>query len=824
MPASPARGERVYAALRKLGPLRQVLYSVIVRSDDGGTSWQTLYRSPPGRLLRQLAIAPSDPNRLYAVLSTSGKQAPEDVFASADGGRTWTNRGPLVTPIPENLTASTRLAVDQRDPDVLWGRGGQRRQLFHSTDAARTWQRLEFTNEPLTGLGVHTRPNGSTRIVGMESQSGGLIISDDSGTSWRRRSSPAGTKWGDSIVFGHTQDGLALLYSHLHDSRAQSGRVFRYDSSRDRFAEITPDLPEERRPVLYDLRTDATARALYARAPGAIWRYDGALDPGAHRHHSASPAEFAFGLRHVEPAKPKPARLTPGGAELRLDPGDVRVIDYTLRLPPRPTPLDLGILIDTTGSMGPSIRALREQLQRIVSTLGARGVRLRVGLAEYKEYADVPPYSGTEGGGGAYLRRRDLAEVDEELARALQALRALGGGTGEATPALAALYQLATGEGQRTDTRRTSNDIEPGQQLNYARRALRVVLHVTDAPYREGDPVNPAYPTPSVARTIAALTDRDILHVGIDVDHGPTSKGTNGRASLEHLSRRTGALATGPVDCDADGTVDLRLGDPLVCTVSDDSATVGNSIEAEGAASMADAMIGVLRSVRDEGTVRLHATSRSGVVTAGTPGPKVVDVTEPHRVHHPVRVSCPADAGGERDVVTLTARLNGAAIATAPLRVACGPDPEPAPVLPPRAAPPALGGSPVPQGHGPAAVVGPVLPPPAPLPVQAPAPGAAPAPGVSGAGAQVGAAQGQPGVAAAREEREHGALAVADANAAKAELPQELLTSEYLPASRRDTGTPPTVLAGAALMTAAAAYAALRRRRGRTAHARHGGE
>lgn len=811
VPDSRRGGDRLYLGVHLRGPARQNLGTVIVRSDDGGATWQTLRAGlPPQRELRQLVVAPNDPDRLYAVFVSAAKQPPTDVYVSHDGGRSWTNRGGFL-PGTAALEVRGSLTVDRHYPDVLWGWGDRRNQLFTSTDGARSWRRLEVVNEPVTALGVHSTPDGPTRIVALESLSTQVLSSVDSGATWRRRPAPSG-QYGDSVAFGHTADAFGVLYSQLPGGVAEPARVFRYDAAGDRFAEITPALAEP--PLLNDLRTDATASPrLYARSAHAIWRFDGPLDPDPSSQDEArGQEELPFGLRPVPVAKAKPAALNPSRTAVTLAPGESATVDYTLTVPARPTPLDLGILIDTSGSMGPSIGSLREQLQGLIENLAARGVRLRVGVADYKEYENVPPYSGTEGGRGAYFRRRDLGPVNEELAQALGALQPLGGGTGEATPALAALYQLATGHGQQVDPNRPSrNDIAPGQQLTYRQRALRVVVHVADAPYREGAPVNPSYPAPTAERTIAALTDRGIRHVGIDVAHGPSPQGA-GAVSLRHLARETGALATDAVDCDGDGAADLAAGDPLVCTVHDDSPTVGNVVEAEGVSNLADALDGVLRAVRDDGTVDVAAHTNGSFAATVTPGPLTADLTEHHRLRYRLRITCPVEATGQTGSAAVVARVNRAVVAGASIIVTCGSAPAPGgSATLPDDEPPGAPGVVTPTGPGPAAVAPGSPPPPAPIPIPAPAPGTAPAPGVSGAGAQSPAGAGQPAAAAAEEEQRQASLATATSGSvAQAGLPAELLMTAHTP-PRANPATPHVLLlGGAALLTATATWWALR--------------
>jgi outer membrane protein assembly factor BamB len=138
--------------------------SVIVRSPnaDGAASFATvLTQALMART--SLAIAPSDPNVLYALSASSGSfnQGLEAVFRSTDGGLNWTTRVTngdltklntvlLTNPIIAFLTECSFgtssflhqgwydnvIAVDPTDPDKVWVGGID---LFRSDDGGANW-------------------------------------------------------------------------------------------------------------------------------------------------------------------------------------------------------------------------------------------------------------------------------------------------------------------------------------------------------------------------------------------------------------------------------------------------------------------------------------------------------------------------------------------------------------------------------------------------------------------------------------------------------------------------------------------------------------
>src|SRR5215469_9405404 len=108
----------------------------LFRSSDGGSTWKQLTNGLPKDLAQiYVAIAPSDPRRLYATLSTtSGRLA---VYRSDDAGENWAKA-------TEDPRASGRIGggdlpiprVDPKNPDLLYVASTV---TMHSEDGGRTW-------------------------------------------------------------------------------------------------------------------------------------------------------------------------------------------------------------------------------------------------------------------------------------------------------------------------------------------------------------------------------------------------------------------------------------------------------------------------------------------------------------------------------------------------------------------------------------------------------------------------------------------------------------------------------------------------------------
>jgi photosystem II stability/assembly factor-like uncharacterized protein len=90
----PSQPDTVYAALweARQGPWENGAWSGtgggIFKSSDGGKTWRPLTKGLPeeGVVQANIAIAPSNPSRLYASIATSGGTA---IYRSDDGGESW---------------------------------------------------------------------------------------------------------------------------------------------------------------------------------------------------------------------------------------------------------------------------------------------------------------------------------------------------------------------------------------------------------------------------------------------------------------------------------------------------------------------------------------------------------------------------------------------------------------------------------------------------------------------------------------------------------------------------------------------------------------
>jgi photosystem II stability/assembly factor-like uncharacterized protein len=151
----------------------------LFKSSDGGTSWHPLTNGLPKDLAQiYVAIAPSDPKRLYATLGTaSGTLA---VYRSDDAGENWSRAtddsrpsgriGGGDLPVPR---------VDPKNPDVLYSASTV---TMKSIDGGKTWSGFRGAPGGDDYQNLWINPNNPNTILLVSDQ--GALVTVNGGASW----------------------------------------------------------------------------------------------------------------------------------------------------------------------------------------------------------------------------------------------------------------------------------------------------------------------------------------------------------------------------------------------------------------------------------------------------------------------------------------------------------------------------------------------------------------------------------------------------------------------------------------------------------------
>jgi photosystem II stability/assembly factor-like uncharacterized protein len=176
----------------------------IFKSIDGGIHWEPIFDDQDVSSIGSLALAPSDPNIVWAGTGESFVRSHisvgNGIYKSTDAGKTWTRMG------LEKTGRIANIVIDPHNPDIVlacamghaYGRQPER-GVFRTTDGGQTWQRTLFVDED-TGCGDMAMDPNNPHIffAGMwqieihtwSRTSGGpgsgLFKSSDGGATWKR--------------------------------------------------------------------------------------------------------------------------------------------------------------------------------------------------------------------------------------------------------------------------------------------------------------------------------------------------------------------------------------------------------------------------------------------------------------------------------------------------------------------------------------------------------------------------------------------------------------------------------------------------------------
>jgi photosystem II stability/assembly factor-like uncharacterized protein len=180
----------------------------IYKTTDGGVNWTPVFDAQPVQSIGALAVAPSDPNVIWAGTG-EGKirshiSLGQGIYKSTDAGETWTLMG------LEKTGRIPRLVIHPSNPDIVLAcalghaYGPQpERGVYRTTDGGGTWTQVLFVDEN-TGCSDLAMNPGNPQVLfagtwqleihtwGRTSggPGGGLHISRDGGATWKRLSGP----------------------------------------------------------------------------------------------------------------------------------------------------------------------------------------------------------------------------------------------------------------------------------------------------------------------------------------------------------------------------------------------------------------------------------------------------------------------------------------------------------------------------------------------------------------------------------------------------------------------------------------------------------
>ena len=187
--------------------------SGIYASHDGGATWKEikdhgLPHPPVGKI--DVAIAPSAPKRVYALIETSQQGA---LWRSDDGGKHWhvDSYSRLLT---ERAGYSVRLAVSATDEDKVYIASNG---FYVSGDGGKTFREVHWGGD---NHDIWIDPQNSNRM--MISDDGGVEISTTGGRHWSHVSLPIGQLYHVAV----DNQVPYWVYLNMQDDDAERGPAY----------------------------------------------------------------------------------------------------------------------------------------------------------------------------------------------------------------------------------------------------------------------------------------------------------------------------------------------------------------------------------------------------------------------------------------------------------------------------------------------------------------------------------------------------------------------------------------------------------------------
>lgn len=230
------------------------------RTEDGGAVWTPLFDHQRVASIGALAVAPSDPNIIYAGTGESDIRSDlatgDGVYKSTDSGKTWTNIG------LRDTRQISRIVVDPRDPSLVFVAAlghayapNDERGVYRSKDGGATWQHVldrgpkigaadlaispDQPNVLFAAMWEAHRPPWST-YAPIAGSGSGLFRSTDGGDTWQQLSAhglPSGN-WGRVGIAIAPGTRARRIYAVID---AKQAGLYRSDDGGDSWSLVNSD-------------------------------------------------------------------------------------------------------------------------------------------------------------------------------------------------------------------------------------------------------------------------------------------------------------------------------------------------------------------------------------------------------------------------------------------------------------------------------------------------------------------------------------------------------------------------------------------------------
>ena len=242
----------------------------LFKTEDGGTSWKSIFDKQDVSSVSALAMSPSDPNQIWAGTGETFLIRPahaigDGIYKSTDAGKTWNNMG------LGDTYRIARIVIHPDNQDIVYAAamghsfGSQKeRGIYKTVDGGKTWKQVLFIDEHTGGADIAINPENPDELLAATWQlhintwglnsggpGSGVFHSIDGGETWKPMSEnglPGGKenpnvgKVAVAISPSHTNIFYALMeqdHTSLYRSD-DSGKTWKKQSTNHTMAERAP--------------------------------------------------------------------------------------------------------------------------------------------------------------------------------------------------------------------------------------------------------------------------------------------------------------------------------------------------------------------------------------------------------------------------------------------------------------------------------------------------------------------------------------------------------------------------------------------------------
>lgn len=250
----------------------------VFKTTDGGVHWTPVFDDQPAQSIGSLAIAPSDPNVVYAGTGEtwirSNVSIGNGIYRSTDAGESWSHLG------LEKTGRIGRVVVHPSDPDIAYAAAlghlygpQQERGVYRTTDGGDTWERVLFVDERSGAVDMVMDPSNPRILFAATWEmyirtwgrwsggpGSGIFMSRDGGDSWTRlegKGLPTGPL--GKIGLAMTPDDPDRIYALIETNANRDfapledcqGVLWRSDDGGESWRMVNPDHTLIQRPTFY---------------------------------------------------------------------------------------------------------------------------------------------------------------------------------------------------------------------------------------------------------------------------------------------------------------------------------------------------------------------------------------------------------------------------------------------------------------------------------------------------------------------------------------------------------------------------------------------